>query len=77
MPSKTTLQRGSKALTKRPIMRKTKTIRTLQFFITIYNPMNPNITKLIKDDSYIIDNTEELQKIFTKKLIESGRLPND
>ena len=44
---------------------------------TTLNPRNPNISKMIRDRWNIIENTEELQKIFpTKPLISFRRLPN-
>ena len=48
-----------------------------QVMVTIFNPRNPNISKIIRDNWNSIENTEELQKIFpTKPLIGFRRLPN-
>ena len=45
--------------------------------VTNFNPRNLNINNIIRDNWNIIDNTEELQKIFPDKpLIGFRRLPN-
>ena len=59
------------------LITKNKQIKQPQVLVTTYNPRNPNISRIIKDNWNIIENTEELQKIFPDKpLIGYRRLPN-
>ena len=45
--------------------------------VSTFNPRNPNISKIIRDNWNIIDNTEDLQKVFPDKpLIGFRRFPN-
>ena len=56
---------------------KNKLIKQPQVLVITYNPRNPNISRIIKHNWNIIENTEELQKIFPDKpLIGYRRLPN-
>ena len=55
---------------------KEKKIKDPQVMVTTFNPRNPNISKMIKENWNIIDNIEELQKLFPEKpLIDFRRLP--
>ena len=48
-----------------------------QVLVTTYNPRNPNISQIIRNNWNIIENTEDLQQIFPNKpLIGYRRLPN-
>ena len=57
---------------------KTRKIRDPQVLVTTtFNPRNPNISKIIRDNWNIIENTDELKQIFLEKLlIGFRRLPN-
>ena len=56
---------------------KQKKIKDPQVMVTTFNPRNPDISKMIRENWNLIDNTEELQKLFPEKpLIGFRRLPN-
>ena len=56
---------------------KNKKIKSPEVLVTTFNPRNPNISRIIRDNWNIIENTEDLQKIFPDKpLIGYRRLPN-
>ena len=56
---------------------KNKKLKTPQVLVTTYNPRNPNISQIIRNNWNIIENTEDLQQIFPNKpLIGYRRLPN-
>ena len=56
---------------------KNQKLKTPQVLVTTYNPRNPNISQIIRNNWNIIENTEDLQQIFPNKpLIGYRRLPN-